>query len=136
MMKHILLVEDDEVLRSLLRISLEKMGHTVTEARDGKEGLALFKKGPVDLVVTDLMMPEKEGLETIRELRRGQPELKIIAMSGGGRTNARDVLKAAKAFGATTVFSKPFSVADLRNAVEELLGPEEPDNSDPVFQLE
>jgi CheY-like chemotaxis protein len=135
-MKHILLVEDDEGLRSLLRISLEKLGHAVTEARDGKEAVALFNKGPVDLVVTDLMMPEKEGLETIRELRRGHPELKIIAMSGGGRTNARDVLKAAKLFGATTVFSKPFSAADLQNEVEKLLGPQEPDNSDPVFELE
>jgi DNA-binding response OmpR family regulator len=135
-MMHILLVEDDEGLRSLLRISLEKMGHSVTEARDGKEALTLFKKGPVHLVLTDIMMPGKEGLETIRELRRGNPELKIIAMSGGGRSDARDTLKMAKLFGATAVFSKPFSLAELRKMVTKLLGPQEPDNSDPVFELE
>jgi CheY-like chemotaxis protein len=135
-MNHILLVEDDESLRSLLRISLERMGNAVTEARDGKEALALFKQGPVNLVITDLVMPEKEGLETIRELRRGHPELKIIAMSGGGRADARDILKMAKLFGATAVFRKPFSLADLRKAVAKLLGPQEPDNSDPVFELE
>jgi DNA-binding response OmpR family regulator len=135
-MKHILLVEDDESLRSLLRISLEKMGYTVTEARDGKEALKLYKDAPVDLVLTDIMMPEKEGLEIIRELRRGNPELKIIAMSGGGRTNARDTLKMAKLFGATAVFGKPFSFVELRTMVVKLLSPEDPDNSDPVFERE
>jgi DNA-binding response OmpR family regulator len=135
-MKRILVIEDDEGLRSMLRMSLEKMGYAVTEARDGKEAITVFKNDPVDLVLTDLMMPEKEGLETIRELRRGNPELKIIAMSGGGRTDARDNLKMAKLFGATTAFSKPFSFADLCKAVSELLAVPVPDHSDPVFRPE
>jgi DNA-binding response OmpR family regulator len=120
-MNRILLIEDEENLRTLIRLSLEKMGYAVTEARDGVEALALFNKRPVELVLTDLMMPEKEGLETIRELRKSHPKLKIIAMSGGGRTDARDNLKMAKLFGATTVFSKPFSLAELGKAVSALL---------------
>jgi DNA-binding response OmpR family regulator len=135
-MKRILLIEDEEGLRSMLRISLEKMGYAVVEASDGKAAMAIFKTEPVDLVLTDLMMPEKEGLETIRELRKGHPELKIIAMSGGGRTDARDNLKMAKLFGATTVFSKPFSLAELSRAVTEIFKAATPDSPDQVFVAE
>jgi DNA-binding response OmpR family regulator len=120
-MKRILLIEDEDALRDMLRMSLERMGYAVIEAKDGREAIALFKQTPVDLVLTDLLMPEKEGLETIRELRRGDPGLKIIAMSGGGRTDARDNLTMAKNFGATTVFSKPFTIDELAQAVSALL---------------
>jgi DNA-binding response OmpR family regulator len=132
-MKRILLIDDEEGLRAMLRLSLEKMGYAVMEARDGAEAVALFKAGPFDLVLTDLMMPEKEGLETIRELRKGHPDLKIIAMSGGGRVGASDNLKMAKIFGATTVFSKPFSFQDLQKAVSALLAEPHPGLKDPVI---
>lgn len=135
-MKRILIIDDEEPLRSMLRMSLEKMGYSVLEAGDGRVALALFKAQPADLVITDLMMPEKEGLETIRELRKGHPDLKIIAMSGGGRTDARDNLKMAKLFGATAVFAKPFSFSDLSKALSDIFGVPAPDNSDPVFIAE
>jgi two-component system chemotaxis response regulator CheY len=135
-MKRILLIEDDEGFRSILLMSLEKMGYNVTEAKDGREALAAFKKAAPDLVVTDLIMPETEGLETIRVLRRAHPELKIIAMSGGGRSDARDNLKMAKNFGATAVFAKPFSFGELHKVVAKLLAEAEPDLSDPVFTRE
>jgi CheY-like chemotaxis protein len=135
-MKRILLIEDDEALRSILRVSLEKMGHAVTEAVNGREAMSIFKKTAPNLVLTDLIMPEIEGLETIRAMRRAQPELKIIAMSGGGRSDARDNLKMAKNFGATAVFAKPFSLKELQKVIAELLAEAKPDNSDPVFQKE
>jgi CheY-like chemotaxis protein len=122
MAKRILLIEDEEGVRRLLRVALEAMGYSVAEAREGKEGLALFAKTPADLVLTDLVMPGKEGLETIRELRKSHPNLKIMAMSGGSRTKASDNLKMAKIFGADAVISKPFSVDQIARAVADLLG--------------
>jgi CheY-like chemotaxis protein len=135
-MKRILLIDDEDELRSILRMSLEKMGYAVTEARNGAEAMKLFKKAPADLVLTDLIMPEKEGLETIRQLRRRNPELKIIAMSGGGRSDARDNLKMARSFGATLAFAKPFSFDALAKAIAGLLAEPKPDHSDPVFDPE
>lgn len=120
-MPHILLIDDDELFRKMLRATLEDLGHTVTEARDGKEGLALHKSKPADLVITDLIMPEKEGLETISELRRLQPGLKIIAMSGGGRISVEDYLPIAKWLGAARVLTKPFAREAMIAATAELL---------------
>jgi CheY-like chemotaxis protein len=136
MMARILLIDDEEGLRAVLRICLERLGHDVIDARDGADAIALFKRMPVDLVLTDLVMPGKEGLETIRELRRRDPELKIIAMSGGERTDASDNLKMALLFGATSVFSKPFSLEELGRGVAEVLAGPGPDHSDPVFLAE
>jgi DNA-binding response OmpR family regulator len=121
-MKRILLVEDEDDLRGILRIFLEKMGYAVSEARNGKEGIGIFNKEAIDLVISDLMMPEKEGLETIRELKRSNPHVKIIAISGGGRSDARDNLKMAKLFGATVALPKPFPLHDLAKAVKDLVG--------------
>jgi len=103
-------------------MSLESYGYLVTEAGDGKEGLASYKASPADLVITDLVMPEKEGLETIRELRKTNPQVKIIAMSGGSRSNAGENLKIAKLFGAAALVSKPFEVSKLAQTIAELLG--------------
>ena len=121
-MKRILLIEDDENIRRMLLMSLESYGYLVTEAGDGKEGLASYKASPADLVITDLVMPEKEGLETIRELRKTNPRVKIIAMSGGSRSNAGENLKMAKLFGAAALVSKPFEVSKLAQTIAELLG--------------
>jgi two-component system, chemotaxis family, chemotaxis protein CheY len=121
-MAHILLIEDDDALRTVLCLSLTNMGHQVVEARNGKEALRLFRSEPPDFVITDLIMPEKEGLETIGELRRLQPKVKIIAMSGAGRGGPLDYLKVARQMGAARTLAKPFSVDALAAAIAELNG--------------
>lgn len=121
-MPRILLIDDDTTLRRALRIALEKSGHEVTEAADGREGLAAFALQRADLVVTDIIMPEMEGVETIRGLRKASLGVPIIAISGGGRGSAEDYLYYAKIFGANKVFEKPFDIDTLRAAVATLLG--------------
>lgn len=121
-MPRILLVDDDDTFRKALRMSLARMGHDVVEARDGKEAVRLIREDPPDVMITDLVMPEKEGLETIDEVRRQYPDLKIIAMSGGGRVNGSDYLKIARAMGADRVLAKPFSVDEIAASLAELLG--------------
>jgi CheY-like chemotaxis protein len=121
-MPRILLVDDDDSFRKMLRLSLERLGHEVVEARDGKEAVRLVREGTPDVMVTDLVMPEKEGLETIDEVRRQYPGLKIIAMSGGGRVNASDYLKIARAMGADQVLAKPFSIDEIAASLSSVLG--------------
>ena len=120
-MFRILLVEDDHPLRRALRISLEKSGYEVVEASGGREALAAFKRQPVDLVITDIIMPEMEGLETIHALRKLSPYLLIVAMSGGGRSTPEEYLRLAQQFGAVKVFAKPFEPGALCAAVASLL---------------
>jgi DNA-binding response OmpR family regulator len=120
-MQRILLVDDDTALRKLLRLNLTKMGYTVAEASNGKEALAMQQGDPAELVLTDLIMPEKEGLETIPELRKKYPGVKIIAMSGGGRGSASDYLKIAKMMGADHVMAKPFSYQELADAIAQVM---------------
>lgn len=121
-MPRILLIDDDEAIRMVLRTSLEVMGHQVEVAGNGREGLEKALAEMFDLVITDLIMPEKEGIETIQELHRRQPALKIIAMSGGGRGNAADYLPLAGLLGATRTMAKPFSHEELARTVKEVLG--------------
>jgi CheY-like chemotaxis protein len=116
-----MVVEDDSAVKELLREILERAGHEVTAAGNGKEAMALYKKSPADLIITNILMPEKEGLETIQELRRENPDIKIIAISGGGQIGPADYLEVARRFGATRTFSKPFDRKELLRAVEELL---------------
>jgi CheY-like chemotaxis protein len=120
-MPRILLVDDDESFRRMLRLTLMKLGYEVLDAANGVEAVRLHAVLPADLVITDLIMPEREGLETIQELHRHHPNLKIIAMSGGGRINAKDFLVIAKLFGASRTFTKPFATQDLAAAITELL---------------
>lgn len=121
-MTNILLVEDEDQLRSMLRIVLENSGYRVQEAANGKIALDAFTLSPADLVITDLIMPDKEGIELIREVRRSSPAVKIIAMSGGGRINPRDdYLKLAKKFGADYVIAKPFSNREMLDRVKMVL---------------
>src|ERR1700687_3029083 len=108
-MASILLVDDDEQFRNMLSETLKGAGYQVLEARDGAEGLKFYREHGTDLIITDLIMPEKEGLELIQEFRCNDPEVKIIAMSGGGRHGPYDYLKMAKTFGARLVMAKPFS---------------------------
>ena len=121
-MAKILIIDDEEQVRLYLRSILEPEGHEVVEAPDGKVGLQLYREEPVDLIITDVFMPEKEGLETIRELRREYPEVKIIAISGGGRTGNLDFLPLAKTFGALRTLAKPFDRQEMLDAVQEVLG--------------
>jgi len=120
-MARILLIDDDDSLRTALRLTLTHFGHTVIEARNGKEGMKLFSVAAVDLVVTDIVMPEKEGLEVLMELRTQKRPTKIIAISGGGRGNPVDYLHIAKQMGAAKVLEKPFSNEALLAAIDALL---------------
>jgi CheY-like chemotaxis protein len=106
-MARILVIDDDEPVRTTVRETLEHFGHTVIEARNGTEGLALFSHAHADLVITDIVMPEKDGLEVLRELRSMRPSVKIIAISGAGRDRGAVYLNTAKLMGAATVLPKP-----------------------------
>lgn len=118
----ILLIDDDDLFRKAVRLMLEHAGHTVVEAPEGAAGLRLYRSGRFDVVITDLIMPGKEGLETIRELKAVDPAVKIIAVSGGGRIDSRDYLPLAKALGAARIMDKPFSDTDLLTAIRDVVG--------------
>ena len=121
-MANILIIDDDDQFREMLRQMLERAGYEVVEASDGKEGLKLFRENQVDLVITDIFMPEKEGLEVIMEFRRNFPDKKIIAISGGYRKiTPEESLKMAEAFGAKYTFKKPVDRQALLDAIKELL---------------
>ena len=119
-MARILLIEDNDSVRSVLREALELAGHTVIEARNGAEGLDLFPQAGADLVITDLVMPDKDGLDVVTVLREQVPPVNIIAISGA-RDSAEDYLDLAYRMGAVKVLLKPFSIAALIAAVDELL---------------
>jgi CheY-like chemotaxis protein len=106
----------------MLRQILEREGYEVEEAGDGKEGIELYRRAPADLIITDVVMPEKDGVEIIRELKRDFPDVRVIAISGGSRTlGAQYCLAAMKALGALYVLTKPFGRKELLEAVHELL---------------
>jgi two-component system, chemotaxis family, chemotaxis protein CheY len=119
-MARILVVDDDARLREATRAVLELEGHEVVEASDGGEALRLQSAQPMDVVVCDMFMPRQDGIETIRAFRRDFPNLKIIAVSGGGFFGAVDVLKMARLIGATEILSKPFSRVSLVGAVDRV----------------
>lgn len=121
-MQSILVIDDEEPMRIFLRRALEKAGYWVTEARNGREGLIRLKEISPDLVITDILMDEKDGLEIILELRRMRRAVKVIAISGGGFSGALNFLDAAQLLGATTL-PKPFSRAALLAAVQRELSP-------------
>jgi len=120
-MTSILLVDDDEQLRTMLSVVLRRAGYEVQVAIDGIEAGNSYRSHPSDLIITDLIMPEKEGLEIIRELHKDYPQAKIIAMSGGGRTGTMNYLKLAQAFGAQEVLEKPFSHQEILEAIRRVL---------------
>jgi DNA-binding response OmpR family regulator len=117
----ILIIDDEDQPRRMLYQALTRAGYEVVEARDGNEGLARFREAPTDLIITDILMPEKEGLETIIDLRREFPHVKIVAMSGGGRTGSLNFLDIARRLGAQCTLPKPFGLQDMLKAVRELL---------------
>ena len=124
-MPGILVVEDEKELREMLKISLIRRKFTVFEADNGKEALIHFKPSITDLVVTDLIMPEEDGLKVIIKLREIKPSIKVIAISGGGKAGPGSYLNLAKALGADATYSKPFSINELIAKIEELLNNEQ-----------
>ena len=122
-MANILLIDDDDLLRGALLQSLVNAGHKVIEASDGLQGCELARSMPVDIVITDLVMPVQEGVETILTLRRERPKLPIIAMSGGV-TNSKLYLDIAGKIGAKRMLPKPFTPKALISLIEQVLGDE------------
>jgi DNA-binding NtrC family response regulator len=119
-MARILLVDDDQAFLSVQEEFLRREGHEVVTAGNGRQALRLVQERDFDLVITDIIMPDQEGIETIVTLRRTRPALKVIAMSGGGRLNSDDYLEMARRFGARTL-AKPFTRRDLLDAVASSL---------------
>src|SRR4051812_16983873 len=109
-MAHVLVIDDEAAIRSFVRLALEKAGHRVSEAADGDEGLRAFRADPADLVLCDIFMPEKDGLETIQILRRASPGVPVVAI-GGGNYRGTDFLAVARKLGATAALYKPFAAA-------------------------
>jgi CheY-like chemotaxis protein len=124
-MPGVLIVEDDKELREMLKMSLLRSGFTVLEAGNGKEAITHFKPALTDLVVTDLIMPEEDGLKVVIKLRELKPSIKIIAISGGGKVGPGSYLNLAKALGADAIYSKPFSINELTAKIEQLLDNEQ-----------
>lgn len=120
-MNTVLIVDDDPLARDSLRLMLERAGYQVVEATDGLEAMKLFKGSPADLVVTDIFMPEMDGIEIIRELRILSPEVKIIAVSGGGLISEKEMLKIASGFGVDATFSKPFDSQEFLDTVATII---------------
>lgn len=120
-MARILVIDDDDQIRRTLCHVLEIEGHEVVNASNGKEGIRLFKENGADLIIADIIMPEKEGLETIMELRRDFPDVRIIAISGGGQVAPEPYLVLAKQLGASRTLAKPFEREELLEAVQALL---------------
>lgn len=120
-MARVLIIDDEDQAREMLRQWLERSGYEVAEAENGDVGVRLFRENPADLIITDILMPEKEGLETIIDLRREKPDVKIIAISGGGKYCSQDYLEVAEKFGANHSFAKPVDLHELLECIRELL---------------
>src|SRR5262249_9865145 len=118
---HVLLVDDEDFIRAAPRRPPAVEGFAGRPARDGEEALARCQERTPDLVITDLFMPEKEGIETIQDLKRDHPNVKIIAMSGGNRGIIGDFLSMARMLGAQATLSKPFLREELLSTIEHVL---------------
>jgi DNA-binding response OmpR family regulator len=120
-MARILIIDDEEQIRTMLKRVLEREGHETMAASNGRLGMRIHLKDPADLVITDIIMPEQEGIETIIKLRRESPRTKIIAISGGGDVGAEGYLAMAGKLGAQVTLQKPFGLEEILMAVRNLL---------------
>lgn len=120
----ILVVEDDEAIREIITEVLYAEGHDILQSCNGAQALKLLRGNPVDLVITDIIMAEKDGIEMLYELRKYYPEVKSIAFSGGGKIGGTTYLALARSLGARCVLSKPFPISSLLIAVNNILKPE------------
>lgn len=123
-MKTILVIDDDPLVRRTIERILQKRGYGVHLAADGRQGLRAYRCLRPDLVITDIVMPVKDGLDTIRRLRSWSPAARIIAISGGNRASRGDLLAGAMALGASAAIAKPFGPEELLAKVTENLAPE------------
>ena len=129
-MARILIVDDDEMYRTTLRRLITRRGHTVEEAANGREALERVAAADFDVVVTDIVMPEKEGIETIVEMRGAGVTAGIIAISGGGRVGPDSYLSLASSLGADRVLKKPVANADLMAAIAAVTGAQDDDRDE------
>lgn len=120
-MARILVIDDEPTVRRYFARVLELAGYDVDVAENGREGMRMFRAHRPDLVITDILMPESDGIETITELKKDFPDTKIIAISGGGAVGPAGYLKAAELLGANVVLEKPIKATQLREAVNEIL---------------
>lgn len=120
-MASIIIVDDDPTVRAVATELLRCDRHAILQAADGDETLTLIRAVPVDLVVLDMLMPNKDGIETIIELKRDHPTVRILAISSGGRMDGETLLKLAEAFGADETMLKPLRITTFRETVETLL---------------
>jgi YesN/AraC family two-component response regulator len=118
-----MVIDDEKEVRNMIRTALEEKGYSVDEASNGEDGARRYREKPADVLIVDIFMPKKEGLETILDIQKDYPNAKCIVISGGGLTSSFDYLHHAKAFGAKRIFVKPFPVGDLLQAVDDLLLP-------------
>jgi CheY-like chemotaxis protein len=125
-MTSILVVDDQKELRTVVSRVLTEANYQVVEAEDGEAALAAFRANPPTLVITDIIMPGKAGIEVIATMKRERPDVKVLAMSGGGRTHVMDFLAIARKVGADAALEKPFRKSDLLARVAELVGPPTP----------
>lgn len=117
---HVLVIEDHDGVAEVIEKVLLHDGHRVLRARDGQEGVSVFKRHHFDLVITDVVMPVQDGLETIQILRKQKPDLKVVAVSGGGQWQGTDFLSEARASGAIATLEKPFRPRELLELLREI----------------
>lgn len=117
----ILVIDDDPVVRGMLVDMLQREGYDVDDAEDGREGMKRFREQPSALVITDVVMPEQEGLETLMQLRQSGVPVRVIAISGGGRVGPDAYLNSARTLGADAILAKPFGREELLELVTKLL---------------
>lgn len=120
-MYKILLIDDDNHFREMFAELLKREDYIVIETNDGRDAMSLYNEHQPDLVITDIIMPDKEGIETILDLKKSHPNIKIIAISGGGRTNAMDNLRSARLLGAKLTFEKPFDNKEILKSISEVI---------------
>lgn len=120
--RRIMVVDDDAGIRRSLHVLLSRAGHEVLQAADGLQAVQLWRKGGGDLVITDLHMPNKDGIETILELLTHTPGIPIIAMSGGGQTKRLDLLGNVTLLGSVLTIEKPFTLSEMMSVVRQALG--------------
>lgn len=122
-MARIIVIDDQEPIRRIVRRALENEQHQVLEASDGEAGMELLQREPVDVVITDIFMPGWDGIQTLREIRKRYPAVRVIAMSGGDSTGMLDLRKDAELLGAVKSLQKPFTAREIVELVRAVLAP-------------